>query len=191
MRGFFSAIVVFLLIIFALPLCYADMYRYTDDSGSVCITNSLESVPKKYRKAMTVVKEESASPKKLLPEVQKRTTDPLPQAGAHQSAIQEETSLQPVDNRPKYIRTALVVAAVVASFFLLGWIGRAIGAPRTGTLLFLLFTLVGGVYLYRLYVKELHTVFSSLRKDAINIKKNVETREQKTDQIMKKATESE
>lgn len=188
---------IWLLLIGAVLLCgfaepvLADMYKYVDESGSVCITNSLAAVPKKYRSSMTVVKEESAAPKKLLPEVEKRTSDPLPQARNESRPAEAERVVPPVDNRPKYLRTALIVGGVIVAYFLLGRLCGSLGVPRVGTLLFLLLILVGGVYLYGLYVKELHAVFGSLRKDAIKIKTNVETREKKTDHMMKQLQDKE
>lgn len=169
----------------------ADMYKYVDDSGAVYITNSLASVPKRFRASMTVVKEEQAAPQKLLPAVQKRSSDPLPQAQSDsQPVVQAEAAPAP-DNRQKYLRSALIVGGIIAAYFLLGRLGGALGSPRVGTLLFLLLLLVGGVYLYGLYVRELHGVFGKLRKDAVNIKKNVETREQKTDQLLKQISDKE
>ncbi len=47
MRWVFAAVVMQVLVVFSVPAVHADMYRYTDDAGSVCMTNSLESVPKK------------------------------------------------------------------------------------------------------------------------------------------------
>lgn len=188
---------IWLLLIGSMLLCglaepaLADMYKYVDDSGAVCITNSLASVPKKFRSSMTVVKEESAAPKKLLPEVEKRTSDPLPQARIESRPAEAERVVPPVDNRPKYLRTALIIGGIIAAYFLLGRLCGSLGAPRVGTLLFVLLMLVGGVYLYGLYVKELRAVFASLRKDATNIKANVETREKKTDQMMKQLQEKE
>ena len=79
----------------------------------------------------------------------------------------------------------------MAAFFVFSRLGGAVGFPRVGSLMFIVFVLVGGVYLYGLYVDELRTVFGSLSKDALKIKSNVESRENKTDQQLKQQTEKE
>jgi hypothetical protein len=188
---------VTLLLVFGLLFCSigssrADMYKYTDDSGSVCMTNSLESVPKKYRGTMTVIREEKPTQKKLLPEVQKRTTDPLPQAAPEpQSAVTSAPATDTGGNNRRNVTTALLAGGIVAGFFLLRWLGSAVGAPRTGLLLFLVLSLAGCVYLYNLYIVEMRSMFSGLRKDALNMKSNVESRQNKTDQMLKKQEEKE
>lgn len=171
----------------------ADIYKYTDDSGSVCITNTLQNVPKKFRSSMSVVKEDAPVQKKLLPEVQKRTTDPVPsvQPAIHQKEQQNHAVPVPPDNRQKYINTALVIAGLVAVYFVLGKIFEYIGFQKVGIALFLLTVLLGGVYLYGLYIQEMSAIFGALRKDAHGIKKNVETRDLKTDQMLKQLDEKE
>jgi len=44
--------------------------------------------------------------------------------------------------------------------------------------------LTGGLYLYSSYIQEMRTVFGTLHKDAKNIKKNVGTQDQKSDQML-------
>ena len=79
----------------------------------------------------------------------------------------------------------------MAGYFLLTRLAGSLGFPRIGTVIFLGVLLVGGVYLYGMYINEMRTVFDNLRNDAQIIKKNVETREQKTDQMLKKLPEAE
>lgn len=189
---FFLRILVISILLCPLSQAAADIYKYTDDSGSVCMTNTLNSVPKKYRSSMTVIKEESPAQKTLLPQVQKRNSDPLPYVAPQaQQAVEQEVKSDPVQNRQKYVRTGLIVAGIIAGYFLLTRLMGTLGFPRIGTLLFLALALVGGVYLYGLYIKEMKEVFGTLRKDAHNIKKNVESRESKTEQMLKKLPEAE
>ena len=155
----------------------ADMYKYTDDSGAVCMTNSLESVPKKFRPKMTIIKEDAPKPAKLLPEDKKRDRDPEPVPVVRNEQVSAEAKHTGVEDKGRYVRTAVVAVGVIAGFFLLRWLGRTLGFPGVGTLLFLLVTLLSGVYIYRMYINELSNVFGTLKKDAMNIRKNVETRE--------------
>lgn len=191
MNRFFSVMVVLFCVVFFVSSGHSDMYSYTDDSGAVCMTNSLESVPKKYRNSMTVTREVVPAQKKLLPEVQKRSSDPAPYVAPAVKAEPAVAATAPVDNRPRYVRTALVVAGIIAAYLVFSNLAGSLGFPRVGVLLSLGALLLGGVYLYGLYVNELRSVFGSLRKDAVNIRKNVETRELKTDQMLKKIDEAE
>gem|GEM_PF-5681559 len=176
--------------------CYADMYKYQDENGAICITNSVDAVPKKFRKGMTVVKEEVPKQDKLLAPVPSRppaqtgqgdarvtqASDQVQQAALSQVAVQKA-------NRPKYVRTALIIAGMLCACVIMGRLTSSLGVPRLGTVLFLAIVLSGGVYLYGMYVQELRTVFNGLRTDALKIKKNVETREHKTDYMLKEMPE--
>lgn len=170
---------------------FADIYKYTDDTGSVCMTNRLESVPKRYRSKMTVLKEESPKVEKVLPEMPKNDTVQTGNTAVKDSQEQDAVSKGQVDNKSRYIRTALTVAVIFSSFYVLRWFGNISGIRGVGTALFLLTIAVGGVYLYRMYIIELSAVFATLRNDVMNIKKNVETRENKTDQMLKLKEENE
>lgn len=191
MRRYFAALAVLINVISSVVVVQADMYRYTDDSGSVCMTNKLDSVPKKFRKTMTVLKEELPAQQKMLPEVQKIDRDPAPYIAQGAKEDPAASSAPPIDNRAKYARTSLVLAGIIATYFLLTKVAGAVGFRRLGTVFFLGVVLLGGVYLYGLYVNEIGKVFDSLSNDAKNIKKNVESREQKTDQMLKKMPEAE
>lgn len=177
---------IILLIIAAAPSVLADMYRYQDESGSVCMTNNLDSVPRKFRKGMTIVRDEAPGQSKLLPSAGKQQeTKQLEDV----APLSTPTPVSPGTNRERFIRTGLVVVAVVILCFVISRIAAAVSLQKIGTLLVLLLLLVGGVYLYGLYIQELRTVFDKLRGNALNIKKNVETRENKTDDLLKKIGE--
>lgn len=181
-------------LLFVTSVAYADMYKYVDDTGSVVITNSIESVPKKYRTSMKVIKEEiPLSQQKLLPEVQKRKTDPTPstQSVQTQRELQKESQGITADSREKYINTGFVLAAIIVGYFIMTRLTGSLGFPRMGMIAFLLLVLTGGVYLYNLYIKEMSATFSKLRKDALGMKMNVETRESKTEQMLNKLPEAE
>ena len=172
----------------------ADMYKYVDDAGSVTITNNIDSVPKKYRASMKVVKEETPlSQQKLLPEIQKRKIDPTPsfQTAQPQSQLQKESSETTADKREQYINTGLVIAGLIAGYFILIRLTGSLGFPGTGMVAFVLLVLTSGAYLYKLYIQEMSATFTNLHKDAIGMKKNVETRENKTEQMLKKMPEAE
>ena len=186
-----SAVFLFCLLFCFTGTAFADLYKYVDANGVVCMTNALESVPKRYRTSLTVVKEDQPAPKKLLPEVQKINSDPLPQPAAESRQTLQNTAPTATGDNSRYLHTGLIISSVVVAYFLLGRLAAALGTPRVGTILFLLLVLGGGIYLYGLYINEMRVMFSSLRKDAMNIRRNVETREKKSDDLLKQLPEKE
>lgn len=190
---YFSGAIQLVMLLGLIGPCHADMYKYHDESGAVCITNSLDAVPKKFRKGMTVVKEDQPKQEKLLAPLpanvpaQKREGDPQVQKSEQQAAA--SAAVAQSMSRAKYVRTALIIVAMIGACFVMGRLTSSLGAPRMGTVLFLTVVLTGGVYLYGMYVQELRTVFNGLRKDALNVKRNVETREHKTESMLKEIQE--
>lgn len=185
----FTVVICFIATIYITSAVYADIFKYTDDSNAVCITNNLDSVPKKFRSSVKITKEDVLpSQQKLLPEVQQRTTDPPPASTQlqPQSEPQKESRDMSAEARKKYMKTGLVLTGIVAGYFILTWLTGSLGFPRIGMSAFLLIVLAGGVYLYNLYIKEMSATFSNLRKDALGMKKNIETRENKTEQMLNK-----
>lgn len=165
---------------------HADMFKYRDDSGTLCMTNKLESVPKKFRKKMTVVKEESST---LLPPVATQPTENREQATVSPKEPADVAAPPAATNRERYIRTGLVLAGCILLYFVISRICAALSIQKIGTVVILLTMLGGGVYLYGLYIEEMRAIFSRLRSDSNNIKKNVETREQKSDSMLKQIGE--
>lgn len=166
------------------------MYKYQDESGAVSITNSLESVPKKYRKGMTVIKEDSPYQNKLLPTPPPKSPEQLRQSEEPAKPIVQPAIEVTSSNRPKHIRVALIVTGLVLAGFVITRLSGSLGFPRLGMLVFLVIMIAGGVYLYGMYISELKSVFNGLRGNALSIKKNVETREQKTDNMLKQMPEN-
>lgn len=168
---------------------HADMYKYQDETGAVSITNDLNSVPKKYRRGMTVVREESATPQKLLPPVQPKAEDLTRTQGTTPQIEQKSAEVSPTANRARFIKTGIVIIGMLLACISLLKLAASLGYPGVGKVLFLTVILLGGVYLYGIYVKELEAAYAGLKTNALNIKSNVETREQKTDRLLKDAPE--
>jgi hypothetical protein len=160
------------------------MYKYRDESGTVCMTNSLESVPKKYRRSMTVIKEDTGTGDKLLAPVPAAQSDPQRGAPAPAAMTPAAQPAVPASGmRHIYLKAGLTVAGLVVAFLLLNRLGEGLGFRRAAMALFVTISLLAGVFLYRSYIREVSATFTGLKENARNIKKNVETREQKTDAL--------
>ncbi len=181
----FTLIVVLSVSAAVVSSVHADMYKYQDGSGAVCLTNTLDSVPKEYRKGMTVVREEAPKQEKLLPPLPAGKPARIEQVDLAESVGVPSTPMVQTGERYKHVKGGLILAAMIAGSFIVGRLAGAIGSPRLGNLLFLAILLAGGVYIYGMYIVELRSVFNGLRSDALNIKANVETREHKTERLLK------
>ncbi|MBF0472119.1 MAG: hypothetical protein HQK93_00050 [Nitrospirae bacterium] len=80
---------IIILILMLLPaIACADLYKYTEDSGTVVISNDIKRVPAKYKDTLVIIREDSNSsaqqtpstsstPPKLADEDNKNTTESL------------------------------------------------------------------------------------------------------------------
>ena len=129
-----------------------------------------------YRKKVTIIKEQKATPGG-----QNSSVSPSEEAYV-QSAAQPAAQSAANDGwQKKYLPLALVLGGVVVgSFFLIRSLASSLGAGRFGTIVFLIVCVSGAIYLYHLYAEQMTATFHSLRENALNVKKNVETRDEKT-----------
>jgi uncharacterized protein YneF (UPF0154 family) len=159
---------------------YANTYKYVDRSGTVVMTDKYDSIPKQYRGRVTVVKD--------APAVRQA---PVPSAGETQSGQEQAPSSPETGSAPawreKYLLPAGLLAGLIAGFFLIRRICAGIGRPRVGAIVFLCFALAVGVFVYRLYMEQMAETFNKLKADAFNIKKNVETRGEKTNNSIRES----
>ncbi len=66
MRYFFILIYLFLLVLPVPGIVYADFFKYSDEKGTIHITNDVKRVPKKFRSQAEIIKEGEKIRKKLL-----------------------------------------------------------------------------------------------------------------------------
>ena len=59
----FLCVLLLPLLLMAAGPAHADFYKYTDKNGSVCISNTLDTVPKQYRATMQIVRDETLEKK--------------------------------------------------------------------------------------------------------------------------------
>jgi hypothetical protein len=153
------------------PLALADIYKYVDRSGTVVMTDKSDTIPDRYRGKVTVIKDAPAASPAVAPaatETPMTTPSVLPESQA--DATWHEKYLLPVG----------LVAGLVVGFFLIRKVFARIGHRRVGTVLLLCLALGVGILAYRLYLERMAETFSKLRTDVLNIKKNVETRGEKS-----------
>src|SRR6266567_2089632 len=103
----------------------ADYYKYTDGSGAVCITNSLGTVPSKYRATMKVIREETLAKKDKGARTEApREASVAPEAVPPAEAPNNDPSEEPTSfmgrlfARFPWSRPLCAVAAILTAFLL-------------------------------------------------------------------------
>lgn len=76
-REIFAVIVAVLLGsgLLGVRTAFADYYRYTDSSGTVCLTNDLKSIPERYRKKAVLVSKDAPKAEQPKPAVSQPSAD--------------------------------------------------------------------------------------------------------------------
>lgn len=124
----------------------ADYYKYTDDGGTVCITNKLANVPAKYRKRMKVVREASLAAKDTKQKVTEAA--PLQAAPAVQQEPAETAAPQEGGSTGSFPWRNLVifVAASVAGLYAVTRAAGSLASPLLARVIYLLFFF--GIFLF-------------------------------------------
>ena len=156
--------------------CYAshalaDTYKYVGRSGTMVMTDRYDSIPKQYRGRVTVIKDAPAPKPAPAP--------PVVETPSGQEQAQPEVGRE-LTWREKYLIPAGLLVALIVGFNLIRWVCASIGLPRLGTVVFLCLSVAMGIFVYRLYIGQMSEIFTKLKADSLNIKKNVETRGEKT-----------
>lgn len=180
-RSAVPAVAALFLLLTGISVHAGDMYKYTDRKGTVVITDRYDSIPDRYRNRVTVIKETRPAPLK------ESSSSGPPGATARQ-----EAELSPSEHKPsgddgwlkRYQVPLGLVAVVLSAFFVIRKIVAITGHRKLGALVFVVISVGISIYFYRLYVDKLSGTFVDLKKDALNIKNNVETREQMTDRAL-------
>ena len=181
--GFFGFVACVLLmsvhIVFVVPtICLADIYKYIDRSGTVVMTNKLESVPRQYLGKVTVIKETPA-PRASSVE------SPATSSPAAPSLEPQEGGGENPGNWRKYLVPSGILIGLAGIVLLLCRIIGSMGGRSAGKIILLVIVIVIGIYGYQRYISHMSEVFAKLKIDAQNIKKNVESRAEKTNNSLK------
>ena len=160
----------------AMPVL-ADYYRYTDDGGTVCMTNKLSNVPAKYRQRMKVVreatlsakdtkpKEPEAAPPQAVPVVQQEPVEtPAPSAGA------------PAGSFP-WRKLLIFVAGSVAGLYAVNKAAGSLTSPLLGRVIYLLFFCGIFLFAYKSYADSLVTNYFSIKDKVLDMFKKSNVRQ--------------
>jgi hypothetical protein len=156
-------------------LANADYYRYTDGTGTVCMTNTLDSVPRKYRASMKVIKED------VLDRKDKANRGLLPKAAPAPSPAPQETASAPQVNGPAaapvekasaldrftggtpWKKAALIVVGIVVLFLIVKKLTDLLPSAQLARVICIAFFLGTFVFLYKAYADHLTNSFTTIK----------------------------
>lgn len=179
-RFFFPITLLIALIAGSAAVAQADYYQYTDAGGAVNITNQLESVPKKYRTKVKVIKDEEltrkdAGARKQQAAPEQETAAPAeavaPAPAAPQGKIAELSARFP------WFKPLLYLAGVFAAFLVVLKVASAVSSALFSRLIYLCFFLGVFVLLYKAYTEHLVADTMAVKEKAVNMMKKATVRE--------------
>jgi hypothetical protein len=161
----FRFLLPLLLVVSLVCAASADYYTYRDGRGVVNMTNNLESVPKKFRATMKVVKEDSPPPVT-------RTAPATTAPEAREQAV-EPAAAQPAgpfarlaEGRP-WLKPLMVVGGLLALFLLVVWVTSHLSSPQLARVIYLAFFLGVFTFAYAAYARHLADGYASLKQKMV------------------------
>lgn len=177
------------------PSLFADYYKYTDESGSVNVTNNLHNVPAQYRSSATVIKESDLNnmdrspenkPQSSRPRAVKRspanvgtsdTTTPANEKnGATADTPSSTTGFGWIDRQLPLLKNIVIIALLLA---VVGFAGKIISAyvPRTVGILINMALVIGLiVYVFSVYADKVAKSFALIKTESAVVQKAVDNR---------------
>ncbi len=163
----------------------ADYYKYKDDKGSICITNVLESVPRKYRATMKVIPDGS-SRKKVRTEQQQAEPE-QPAAGEQPARISSPVPSRLSDRiarlaeRWPWLKPSAIIFGIIAGFIIVFKLARVLPSPQMARLLYIIFFLGVFVIIYKSYVDYLVGGYTEIKHKVVTMFKKANERERLQD----------
>ena len=148
----------------------ADYYRYTDDKGAACITNTLDAVPAKYRKKMRIIRDETLTakdtlkPKTLTPDQSAAVQEPVVQPAP---AVKSETWFGRLSTRYAWFKPLIALGAITAGFLLVVKLAAVIPSPLLARLIYLVFFLGIFLFAYNAYANYLVNSFFTVKQKVL------------------------
>jgi hypothetical protein len=172
----------------------AVVYKYVDKNGTESFTNSLDSVPEKYRKTAVIIKEkkgrEPKGPEAPSPENKPENKLENKPGNKGESAAEQEGKISKiVRSAEDLVATGLFQAGAAVIVFLVlfifaGKIGSLLGFKDIGSIFRILLVLLLLVFLYSVYSRETVNTFTTIKREVRGIKKQSNEKDEKVKGIL-------
>ena len=144
-----------------------DYYKYTDSSGTVCITNNKEAVPAKYRAKAKMIGDDAVKgggvgmlPGSGMAPAREASTEVVEQA----TASPEETSYPGrLFARFPWLKPLVGGSSVIAGFFLVRWLACFLPSVLLGRLVVLSFFLAVSVFGIKTYAEHISSSYFRIK----------------------------
>ena len=161
----------------------ADFYKYTDTSGTVHLSNTLNAVPPQYRANMQVVRDENRPQKDKAPPP--RTYAPpreTPAAGPAEAPQEAPAEAQPTipDRLSAHLslRSPLVfLGAAIVLFFVVRKLTALLPSIMLARIIYLAFFLGVGVFAFKSYVDEIGSSYFTVKSRVLSLYEKANRRE--------------
>lgn len=164
---------------------FADYFRYTDSSGTVCLTNDLKSIPERYRKKAVLVsrdapKAEQAKPAVSQPPADQATEEAVSQPRAPEGFRERAAALFTKERMMTALKIVGAIMLVVAAYTGIGMLAAYLGCRQIGTVVRIVFTLGVLVYGFVMYADRMSAAFSRVKGEVTSIQQKSEKRSNQT-----------
>jgi hypothetical protein len=183
-RGAFIVVFVIALILAFACEGQAIIYKYVDNKGIECYTDSLQAIPGKYRAKAVIIDGN-------------HEVAPAPASGPQIGVLKgEDTAIAPADVPESFFekakkmfaaiagskaaRTGGVIIASILLFWIVGKAASALGHRIVGLVLRFIITVLVLFYVFGSYFNEAWNAFIEVREEVLGVKKQVEERDEKT-----------
>ena len=164
-----------IVFIFLVSSARADYFKYTDSKGTVCITNSLENVPPRYRKSMKVIKDDAPAKDKGTPQSagQESSTEVLSQP----LPAPPETKDDRFFARFPWVKPVMAIIGVVVAFFLVGRLASILPSPHLTRIVYLAFFAGVFVFAYKAYANYMVSSYFTIKNKVLTMFKKSNERQ--------------
>jgi hypothetical protein len=174
----------FCLIAGCAPVALADYYKYTDANGTVNISNTLESVPQKYRARMKLIREET-----LTKQDQGARKQAAPEAGREESGAPQGVPAAAPAPAPApqgtfaalsahaWFKPLLYVAGFFAGLMAVIKLTSVIPSALLSKLIYLSFFIGVFVLMYKAYIEHVVADSLAVKDKAVTMMKKASERE--------------
>ena len=164
----------------------ADYYKYTDSTGTVCITNNRDEVPTRYRASMKVIRESDLAKREAAVEnlatatplavnMPVRGTEPAPAAAPVTPAPGGFGQL--TESYP-WLSPLAVVCGIGIAFAIVVKLASRLPSPQLSRLVYIVFFLGTIVFAYKSYVGYMNDSYSRIKGQVLNMYQKANDREE-------------
>ncbi len=179
--------VLIIVFVFALLLVLAHrsqaiIYKYVDNKGAQCYTNSLQAVPQKYRAKAVIIDGTSAiAPAGVSgPQIGPEAGDTAhPTEKEPESLFDKAKIVFGAIVGSKVAETSCVIVVSILLFRIIGKAGNALGPRPIGWALRFIIAVLVLFYVFSSYSIEAVNVFAALKEEVLGAKSRIEKRDEK------------